>query len=93
MLTFNIGCIIVVVNKMDAVNYDKAVFGKACKYVGEMLKQTGLAQSKLVVKYIPVAGLQETDNNLMEYSPKMSYAQKTLSYALLSIKRKPVDLN
>lgn len=31
MLTFNIGCMIVVVNKMDAVNYDKAVFNKACK--------------------------------------------------------------
>ena len=33
MLTFNIGCMIVVVNKMDAVNYDKAVFNKACKQI------------------------------------------------------------
>lgn len=38
MLTFNIGYMIVVVNKMDAVNYDRAVFDKACKYIKKMLK-------------------------------------------------------
>lgn len=33
MLTFNIGHMIIVVNKMDAVNYDRAVFNKACKHI------------------------------------------------------------
>jgi len=49
-----------------------------------MLQRNKVFAPDTKVTYVPCAGLDEHDNNLVEYTPKMNYAETTLKQALLS---------
>ena len=82
--------VIVAVNKMDAVNYDKAKFDETKANAEKLLKQVGYDTSKIL--FLPVSAYQ--GDNVAKKSANMSwYTGPTLLEALDTLKmpEQPVD--
>ncbi len=82
--------VIVAVNKMDAVNYDKAKFEETKANAEKLLKQVGYDTSKIL--FLPVSAYQ--GDNVAKKSANMSwYTGPTLLEALDTLKMpdQPVD--
>lgn len=82
--------VIVAINKMDAVNYDKAKFEETKANAEKLLKQVGYDTSKIL--FLPVSAYQ--GDNVAKKSANMSwYTGPTLLEALDTLKmpEQPVD--
>lgn len=89
--TLGVGQLGVIVNKMDAVNYDEAKYNKVKEEVGALLKTAGFKVDE--VPFIPASGLK--GDNVVKKSESMSwYTGPTIREQLDLFKEpeKPTDL-
>ncbi|CAL6019151.1 Elongation_factor Tu GTP binding domain-containing protein [Hexamita inflata] len=93
LLIFDIQHLLVVVNKMDLVDFKKKVYKEICEQIKKMLTNMQIFKVQCAVQFIPCAGVQEIDNNLIEYTTKMQYAETTLKQALMTTKPKALQIN
>jgi len=61
--------VVVAINKMDLVNYDKTIFEKICSDYNQVAKQLGLNN----VSYIPISALK--GDNIVDLSPQTNWYQ------------------
>jgi len=81
--------IVVVVNKMDAVNYQKTKFEKIVKDMKSFLNLLGFNLSK--ISFVPISAIE--GENVYRPSAKMQWAEKTLIEVLDSIPFKSKELD
>ncbi|KAH0577864.1 Elongation factor Tu GTP binding domain-containing protein [Spironucleus salmonicida] len=91
LVLFAVRKIIILVNKLDKVEYSKVVFDDICGKTIQLFNTIQL-KSKIVLECVPVAGLSENDSNLVSYTEKLSFAQSTVKQSLLCVKKETVKL-
>lgn len=63
---------------MDLINYSQDTFNEISKEITKMITKHYIYYKSLKILIIPVAAMDEKDNNLIEFSDKMNYAPSTL---------------
>ena len=79
----DINHIIIIINKMDLINYDQNIFQKVCSIIDELLINNGVSKEQM--EYIPLSGWE--GENLIRKSTEMGwYSGRNLLEAIDNIK-------
>ncbi|MFX1533261.1 MAG: GTP-binding protein [Promethearchaeota archaeon] len=81
--------IIVLVNKMDLVNYSEEAYNNAVEKIKTLFRQIGATWAKMDVPFIPISGKEGV--NLTEPSSQMSWYEGKTLYAALDDLSPPDD--
>eukprot|EP00703_Trepomonas_sp_PC1_P002843 JAP93763.1 Elongation factor Tu GTP binding domain-containing protein [Trepomonas sp. PC1] len=93
LVAFNVLKVIVVVNKMDTIGFDQQQFNAIRRSLIKLFQQVQKTfGSNIQLEIIPCAAMDEIDNNLVESSQKMLFAEATLKQSLINCKPRPKSL-
>lgn len=92
LMVFGVRHFIIIVNKMDKLNYEKQQFETIVGVCKSTLKKQQISKKLgFKIQFIPTSAIDEVDNNIAAYSDRMPFAESTLLLALGGVKRREIS--